>query len=94
MAVKDATSFMGTGNQCDPADEPRGRLLQVPVRRLIFPAIFLFYLLSTAAGISKHSNGAWVVVGGVALALFCIAYLCAFPRCGPGTAAGSGGSTR
>ena len=48
-------------------------------RRLIFPAIFLFYLLSTAAGISKHSDGAWAVTGWGMLALFCICYLCAMP---------------
>ena len=48
-------------------------------RRLIFPAIFLFYLISTVAGISKHSDGAWAGAGYVALALFCVCYLCAMP---------------
>jgi len=48
-------------------------------RRLIFPAIFLFYLASTVAGVSKHSDGAWAVIGYVIVGLFCVCYLSAFP---------------
>jgi two-component system sensor histidine kinase DesK len=48
-------------------------------RRLIFPAIFLFYLASTVAGVSKHSDGTWAVIGYVVVGLFCVVYLAAFP---------------
>jgi two-component system sensor histidine kinase DesK len=48
-------------------------------RRLIFPAIFLVYLLQTASGVSKHSHGAWAVVGYAVLVVFSGCYLTSMP---------------
>jgi two-component system sensor histidine kinase DesK len=48
-------------------------------RRLVFPAIFLVYLLTTVSGISKWSSGAAAVVGYVVLGLFCVCYLASLP---------------
>jgi two-component system, NarL family, sensor histidine kinase DesK len=48
-------------------------------RRLLFPAIFLVYLLATVSGINHHSHGVWAVVGYVALVLFSLCYLASLP---------------
>ncbi len=48
-------------------------------RRLIFPAIFLAYLLQTASGIGKHSHGAWQAVGYAGLVVFAACYLLSLP---------------
>ncbi|HTZ44714.1 MAG TPA: sensor histidine kinase [Jatrophihabitans sp.] len=46
-------------------------------RRLLFPAVFLAYLVQTAAGVVEHAHGAWVAVGMALLAAFCACYLLA-----------------
>lgn len=61
----------------DPVDGPplsaraRGR----GPFRLIFPAVFLIYLVQTAQGAIVRAHGAWTVVGLVVLTGFCGAYL-------------------
>jgi two-component system sensor histidine kinase DesK len=45
--------------------------------RLIFPGVFLVYLLQTAAGAVDHADGAWTALGLVLLAAFCGCYLAA-----------------
>jgi len=46
-------------------------------RRVIFPGIFLLYLIQTAGGIDQHSSGWSLVVGYGVLAAFCVCYLVA-----------------
>jgi two-component system sensor histidine kinase DesK len=48
-------------------------------RRLIFPAIFLAYLLQTVNGVDQHSHGAWAIVGYAVLACFGACYLATLP---------------
>jgi two-component system sensor histidine kinase DesK len=44
-------------------------------RRIVFPAIFLVYLLQTVGAVADHSTGAAEVVGYVLVGLFCAVYL-------------------
>ena len=46
-------------------------------RQLVFPAVFLVYLLQTAAGVFRHSDGPAAVVGIGCLLAFCACYLLA-----------------
>jgi two-component system sensor histidine kinase DesK len=48
-------------------------------RRLVFPAIFLVYLLAPVGGVADHSNGAWAVVGYAGLVVFSVCYLASLP---------------
>jgi two-component system sensor histidine kinase DesK len=48
-------------------------------RRLIFPAIFLVYLLQTVAGVGRNSHGGWAVVGYGILVVFSVCYLATLP---------------
>ena len=48
-------------------------------RRLIFPAIFLIYLLQTAGAVGDHTDGAWTVVGIAGLVAFAACYLRSLP---------------
>jgi two-component system, NarL family, sensor histidine kinase DesK len=43
--------------------------------RLIFPGVFLIYVLQTVSGAFDHSDGIWTALGLVALAAFCVCYL-------------------
>jgi two-component system sensor histidine kinase DesK len=47
------------------------------MRRVVFPAIFLAYLVAVAAAIAQYSHGAAEVIGFVALAAFCAVYVAA-----------------
>jgi two-component system sensor histidine kinase DesK len=63
-----------------PAVEPDAELRRHsnwdnPWKRLIFPAVFLVYLVQTGAGVIKHTDGVLTIVGLVVLALFCLVYL-------------------
>ena len=62
-------------------------------RRVVFPGVFLLYLLQTAAGVADHNDGAVEVVGYLVLVAFCVAYLVALPRCSPAGGTGSGWPT-
>lgn len=44
-------------------------------RRLIFPSVFTIYLLQTAAGVVKHTNGAGTMLGIAVLIVFLAAYM-------------------
>ncbi len=44
-------------------------------RRLVFPGVFLVYVLQTANGVADHASGATAVVGYVLIVVFCAAYL-------------------
>jgi two-component system sensor histidine kinase DesK len=46
-------------------------------RGVVFPSVFLVYLLQTLSGIFNHTDGALTVLGIVVLLLFCAAYLVA-----------------
>jgi len=48
-------------------------------RRLVFPSVFLFYLLDTASGISEYSRGNNQLIGYLVLAAFIICYLLSIP---------------
>jgi two-component system sensor histidine kinase DesK len=48
-------------------------------RRLIFPAIFLIYLLQTAGGVGDHTSGVWTWVGMIGLVAFAGCYLRSLP---------------
>jgi two-component system, NarL family, sensor histidine kinase DesK len=48
-------------------------------RRLVFPAIWLVYLLQTASDVHDRSHGAWAVVGYATLVLFAVCYVVALP---------------
>ena len=48
-------------------------------RRLLFPAIFLVYLLETVAGVVSHSHGAWEIVGFAIVVVFGALYLLTIP---------------
>ncbi|HJQ02869.1 MAG TPA: sensor histidine kinase [Jatrophihabitans sp.] len=59
----------------ESAGDPR-----VPVRQwrqLLFPAVFLVYLLQTAAGVFRHSSGLAAAIGIGCLLAFCACYLLA-----------------
>lgn len=45
--------------------------------RLIFPGVFLVYLLQTASGAVNRAHGIWTALGLVILAAFCACYLAA-----------------
>lgn len=59
------------------AAEPRRRLWAGGWRRWTFPGLWLVYLAQTAGGVSRHSSGAWAVVGYVIVAAFAATYLLA-----------------
>jgi two-component system sensor histidine kinase DesK len=44
-------------------------------RRVVFPGVFMVYLLQTASGVSEHASGVVAVVGYLLLAGFAVAYL-------------------
>jgi two-component system sensor histidine kinase DesK len=44
-------------------------------RRIVFPGIFLVYLLQTVGAVADHSDGAAEIVGYVLVGLFCVVYL-------------------
>jgi len=46
-------------------------------RQLVFPAVFMVYLLQTGGGVLDHSHGIGIVVGLAVLAVFCACYLLA-----------------
>ncbi|HEX4728347.1 MAG TPA: histidine kinase [Jatrophihabitans sp.] len=46
-------------------------------RQLAFPAVFLVYLLQTAAGVLRHADGLGVPLGMACLLAFCACYLLA-----------------
>jgi two-component system, NarL family, sensor histidine kinase DesK len=46
-------------------------------RQLVFPAVFLVYLLQTVAGVFDHSRGLGIVAGLLLLVAFCACYLLA-----------------
>ncbi len=46
-------------------------------RQLAFPAVFLVYLLQTAAGVLRHADGPGVLLGMACLLAFCACYLLA-----------------
>jgi two-component system, NarL family, sensor histidine kinase DesK len=46
-------------------------------RQLVFPAVFMVYLLQTAGGVLDHSHGIAIIVGLLVLAAFCACYLLA-----------------
>ena len=48
-------------------------------RRLVFPAIFLVYLLQTVNGVNDHSHGGWAIVGYAVLVCFAACYLASLP---------------
>lgn len=56
-------------------------------RQLIFPSVFLIYLLQTGAGVLRHTDGAGSVLGMAGLVAFCGFYVLAM-------AAGRGGRHR
>lgn len=56
-------------------------------RQLIFPSVFLIYLLQTGAGVLAHTNGVGTVFGMAVLTAFCSFYVLAM-------AAGRGGRHR
>jgi two-component system, NarL family, sensor histidine kinase DesK len=70
-------AWMRSATPHELMDEHNGRGLGR--RRLIFPAIFLVYLLQTASGVNKHSHGAWAVVGYGVLVVFAGCYLSSLP---------------
>jgi two-component system, NarL family, sensor histidine kinase DesK len=49
-------------------------------RRMVFPAVFLFYLAQTGHGISVHTSGVATAAGVAVLALFATAYVRAVPE--------------
>lgn len=49
-------------------------------RRFIFPGIWLVYLLQTASGVHKHSDGAASAVGYLLIIAFCVVYLAVLPE--------------
>ncbi|HEX2905085.1 MAG TPA: histidine kinase, partial [Jatrophihabitans sp.] len=46
-------------------------------RQLVFPAVFLIYLVQTGAGVLKHARGVGVLIGMALIAVFCACYLSA-----------------
>jgi len=46
-------------------------------RQLVFPAVFMVYLLQTGGGVLDHSSGIGVPIGLAVLAAFCACYLLA-----------------
>jgi two-component system sensor histidine kinase DesK len=46
-------------------------------KQLIFPSVFLVYLLQTAAGVFRHSDGLGTVLGLLLILAFCACYLLA-----------------
>jgi two-component system sensor histidine kinase DesK len=48
-------------------------------RRIVFPGIFLVYLVEPATAIAKYSSGPLAVVGYALLVAFCVCYLFALP---------------
>jgi two-component system sensor histidine kinase DesK len=44
-------------------------------RRVVFPGIFLVYLVAVAAGIAQYSHGPAEIIGFIALAAFCAVYI-------------------
>jgi two-component system sensor histidine kinase DesK len=44
-------------------------------RRVVFPSIFLAYLVAVAAAISQYSHGPAEIIGFIALAAFCAVYV-------------------
>lgn len=49
-------------------------------RALLFPGIWLIYLVQTAGGVADHSSGALAVAGYAGIALFAAAYLLAIDQ--------------
>lgn len=53
--------------------------------RLVFPGVFLVYLVQTASGVDKYSHGAAAVAGYVIIGAFCACYLYSLQVFEPGT---------
>ncbi len=47
--------------------------------QLVFPGVWLVYLLQTASGVQKHTSGVWPAVGLILVVVFCCCYLRALP---------------
>jgi len=55
-------------------------------RRVVFPGVFLVYLVQTATAVHRDATGVGAVVGYAIIVAFCVAYLMALPTkagCGP-----------
>ena len=53
---------------------------------MVFPGVFLLYLVQTAGGINKHSSGLSLVAGYLVLIVFCVGYMAALPATWAGKA--------
>ncbi len=49
-------------------------------RHVVFPGVFLVYLVQVGVGVAQYSRGLDAVAGYVVLAAFCVAYLFAVPE--------------
>ncbi len=49
-------------------------------RRIVFPGVFLIYLLQVAGAVAKDTSGASAVAGYIVLLMFCGCYLLALPE--------------
>jgi two-component system, NarL family, sensor histidine kinase DesK len=58
-----------------PSENPRRNRWGTGKRRLVFPAVFLVFLLQTVGGVADNAHGVWAVVGYAIVVLFSIAYL-------------------
>ncbi len=55
-------------------------------RGVVFPGVFLLYLIQTAGAINKDSSGIGLVLGYVVLVVFCVCYMAALPTTWDGRA--------
>ena len=46
-------------------------------KQLVFPSVFLIYLIQTVGGVFKHSSGVGIVIGILLVPTFCFCYLAA-----------------
>ena len=44
-------------------------------RRVVFPGVFLVYLVAVASGIAQYSHGPVEIIGFLALGAFCVVYI-------------------
>lgn len=63
----------GRVSSTEPIGETRSGLRDW--RRLLFPSVFLIYLLQTGSGVLKHTDGLATIAGIVVLFAFCACYL-------------------
>ena len=73
--MEDTACGSGPGGPSEAAWLDNQRRWAQGWRRVVFPGVFLLYLLQTAGGIDKHSSGPSLVAGYVVLVAFCTAYL-------------------